>query len=309
MSKRKSSSHSPFQKLIWIPLLILVITFGALGARLFYLISTPANPSNKTEILVSIESKSSTHQIGHYLYSLGLIRSPYLFKQYCKFTKSDRLLQAGLFKINAAMPMKEIISVLEGKTGSRCFVRVTIPEGSSLRKIDAILAGAGLCTSNAFLDYANQAQKEFIPTHEILKKNTTFSLEGYLFPETYLFAKGVSLHTIADTMLTEFEKRVLPIWKASPEQPFSIHQILTLASIIEKEAQVPSEMVTISSVFRNRLKRNMKLASDPTVLFALGEPQKEIVTFKDLEVVSSYNTYKNEGLPPGPIARCCRFRL
>ena len=209
MAKHKKLSHADsLLKWLWIPVLILFVTLSALGFRVFYLISAPADSKNKTEVMISIAPSSTTEQIGHYLKGKGLIRSPYLFKKYCKYTKSDRLLQAGLFKVNAAMTMKDIVNVLEGKTNSRCFVKVTIPEGSSLRTMDIILSNAGLCSPNAFLEYASKAQPEFIPSHDILRKDTTYSLEGYLFPETYLFDKGVSLHTMANTMLVEFEKRI-----------------------------------------------------------------------------------------------------
>src|SRR6185503_18579324 len=130
----------------------------------------------------------------------------------------------------------------------------------------------------------------------------TATLEGYLFPETYLIPEGSGALPIVKRLVAEFERRWKPDWNSQLQRlGMTRHQVMTLASIIEKEARVASERPTISAVYHNRLKRGMLLQADPTVLYALGRHANRVL-YRHLEVKSPYNTYRNVGLPPGPIA-------
>ncbi|HZI29857.1 MAG TPA: endolytic transglycosylase MltG, partial [Gemmatimonadaceae bacterium] len=130
----------------------------------------------------------------------------------------------------------------------------------------------------------------------------TPTLEGYLFPETYLLPESSDALPIVRRLVAEFERRWKPEWNAQLEKlGMTRHQVMTLASIVEKEARVATERPTISAVYHNRLKIGMMLQADPTVLYALGRHENRVL-YRHLEVKSPYNTYRNVGLPPGPIA-------
>ena len=133
-------------------------------------------------------------------------------------------------------------------------------------------------------------------------------MEGFIYPDTYYFAKGETLYTICDTFFNQFKRVILPLWesapsqKGTPKQRFNFYEVLTMASIVQKEARHTDEMPKISSVFYNRLKKMMPLGADPTVVYGLGLTTKKLVTYKDTRSTSPYNTYKVFGFPPTPIA-------
>ncbi|MBW2471547.1 MAG: endolytic transglycosylase MltG [Deltaproteobacteria bacterium] len=163
-------------------------------------------------------------------------------------------------------------------------------------QIADLVAGAGFAQNSDFITAATDA--------ELARKNgiSAETFEGYLFPETYFFPTKVSSETIASTMVKRFWKVFNSAWKERAEQlGFSIHQIVTLASIIEKETGAPFERPVISSVFHNRLKKRMRLESDPTVIYGLKNFDGNLKRIH-LETPTPYNTYKIKGLPAGPIA-------
>jgi UPF0755 protein len=212
-------------------------------------------------------------------------------------------LRQGEYELDRKMSLVRIIAVLRGRVPGLKLVRVTIPEGYSVAKIAKLLESKELISAPKFLEYVRNAKPELEAKFPFLSQVPTSNLEGYLFPETYLFAHGVSSAVVTEAFLGQFQRRVLPIWNSiSASANISLHEAVTLASMIEKEAHDPAEMRLISAVFHNRLKKRINLASDPTVLYALGEPEKEIVTYADLRVDSPFNTYRRPGLPPTPIA-------
>jgi UPF0755 protein len=174
--------------------------------------------------------------------------------------------------------------------------RVTIPEGYNLKQIAQAIETSGLATYDHFLQAATDpefARKKGIPAD---------TFEGYLFPDTYLFPRNTNPHRIITAMADRFEGIFTPRWETRAQQlGFSVHQIVTLASMIEKETGDPSERPIISSVFHNRLRKKMRLESDPTVIYAIADFNGNL-TRKHLQTYTAYNTYKIFGLPPGPIA-------
>ncbi len=267
----------------------------------------PPSFDSKNQVF-NIEKGMSIDILTKQLHDKNLIRSKTFFKFFMKLRGLDRRLQAGNYQLNPNYNLFQTLDTLEGVGGVQ-LIKVTIPEGFSTRQISKRLEALEVISSaNAFNTYIQNAKSKFDSEFVFLEWIPTENLEGYLFPETYLFAKNTSYKKITRTMLSEFEKRLLPIWKdapkteGSPKKRFNFHKVVTMASIIQKEATQEHEMATISSVFYNRLKKLMTLSSDPTVVYAMGLDTKPVVLYKDLKIDSPYNTYKYPGFPPTPIA-------
>jgi len=286
-------------------LLIFILGVGGVFYQLFMPMSFGSQ-----KVVVTIKSGEGPSQIADILKTHDLIRSRSVFLLYTRLRGFDRKLKAGYFHLNRYSSLARIAQQLSHKSAGVSLTRVTIPEGFSLKDISELLEEKGLISDrHAFMTFSKtKAKHKFIKKFKFLELVPTSNLEGYYFPDTYFFAKGVSMTILIETFLKRFESIIMKIWNNapqgydSPKSRFNFHNIVTMASMIEKEAAVQSEMPLISSVFYNRLKKYMKLASDPTVIYALGQPKKEVVYYKDLKVDSPYNTYKYSGFPPTPIA-------
>ncbi|HET7458107.1 MAG TPA: endolytic transglycosylase MltG [Gemmatimonadaceae bacterium] len=245
-------------------------------------------------VRVVIPSGSSFRTATDSLAHASIIKSPSLFRLYAKLRGRDRDLKAGTYLLRRGTSWSEALDAL---TEGRGIVHsVTIPEGFSLSSIVPVLARA-LGTP---VDSVEAAVRDTALLHRL--DVPTATLEGYLFPDTYAFPDGTSARQAVDEMVRGFERRWKPEWDARlGELAMSKNDIVALASIIEKEARVPEERPVISAVYHNRLKARMPLQADPTVQYALGK-HVDRVLYKDLDVVSAYNTYRHPGLPPGPIA-------
>jgi UPF0755 protein len=228
------------------------------------------------------------------LEAAGVIGSAKLFRVYAKVIGRDRNIKAGTYLIDRGSSWNAVIEALVA--GKGIVFTVTIPEGWDLKTIIPVVSET-MKVSAASLDSATRdtalIRRLAIPTP---------TLEGYLFPETYLLPEGSAALPIVRRLVAEFERRWKTDWNAQLEKlGMTRHQVMTLASIVEKEARVAAERPIISAVYHNRLKRGMLLQADPTVLYALGRHENRVL-FRHLEVKSPYNTYRNVGLPPGPIA-------
>lgn len=275
---------------------------GLTVAIVIYQLFIPASWHHVNKEII-IPAGTTPSGVAEIMYENGLIRNKEVFLSYIILTGTDRKIQAGLYEFSPTYSLHRIAKMLKENRGIK-LIKITIPEGFSIKKISALLQHHGLVRQKDFVSYMEgPVKEEMAEEFEFLAEIPVNSIEGYLYPETYLFAKGVSKEKIVRALIRQFEVNILEIWeKRPPYHPFSLHETLTLASMIEKEARVKEEMKRISSVFHNRLQKGMQLASDPTVLYALGEPDKRRVLYKDLEVDSPYNTYRYKGLPPGPIA-------
>lgn len=226
------------------------------------------------------------------------------FALIARLTGSAKKIQAGEYSLSPAEPLILILWKLRtGRIVPAVTARATFPEGMSIYKMGAMLKELGFRDWEKFQGLvkegitADQRQRHW----GLFKYMPTESLEGYLFPDTYDLYSRSSAEAIAEVMIKRFEKVVLPFWdKAGRETKLTLHEIVTLASIIEKEAQKPKERPIIASVFYNRLKAGMPLAADPTIKYILERPTKRVY-LNQLNIDSPYNTYKNRGLPPGPI--------
>jgi UPF0755 protein len=228
------------------------------------------------------------------LHQDGIIKHPSKFELLARLKGHDKIIKAGEYTLSSAMPPSTILSILvSGKVRLHKF---TVPEGYNLKQIAALAARSGYATDDDFLKAATNADL----VHAMEIEAETF--EGYLFPDTYNFPKGSSPEMIISTMVKRFWSVFKPEWKNRANTlKLSVHQVVTLASLIEKETGAAFERPLIASVFHNRLKRRMRLETDPTVIYGLKDYNGNL-TRKHLSMPTPYNTYTISGLPPGPIA-------
>lgn len=247
-------------------------------------------------VVVQIPKGASAVRIGEILAEAKIIRSARAFSVLARIKGKTADLNPGAYKLSPSMKPAEIIDKVS--RGEVCAVWVTFPEGFTIRQIAERLESRGLADAEEFAYLARHGAANF-PTDFPHPPN---SLEGYLFPDTYLMPLNAPADDLIREMLLCFDRRVArSLTEKVAASRFSLHEIITLASLIEREARVPNERPVISSVLHNRLAIGMRLEVDATVLFALGY-HKNRVLYEDLEIDSPYNTYRYAGLPPGPIA-------
>lgn len=245
-------------------------------------------------VKVTIPPGASLRTAADSLHRAGLVAWPRFFRYYAKATGDAHDIKAGTYSLRSGESWSQLITAL--RDGEGLERKVTIPEGWNLFSIVPALATAlgspPESVAVAVRDTAMLRELD-IPTP---------TLEGYLFPDTYIFAYGTSPHLAVREMVTRFEHVWDPAWDDRLQQlAMSKNDVMTLASIIEREARLPEERPVISAVYHNRLRLQMPLQADPTVEYALGE-HRDRLFYKDLDVESPYNTYRHPGLPPGPIA-------
>ena len=268
----------------------------------------PLDPEATEEIAIEIPMGSGVTSISQILEDNGIIKSAQIFKYYAKF-KNESQFQAGAYNLTKSMTLDEIIESLKTVYREPLFA-ITVPEGLTLEQIADIVAKNTSYTAEEFM--AKVTDQSFIDlmmakypnllTEAILGDNVLYALEGYLYPATYPFyEENPSLDAIIEEMISAMNTIVMEFKSGYEERGWTVHQFVTFASLLEEEATAQTDRETIASVFYNRLEIDMPLQTDPTVLYALGE-HKNRVLYADLEVENPYNTYKNKGLTPGPIA-------
>ncbi len=223
-----------------------------------------------------------------------LVGWPRMFRLYGRITGGDRNIKPGTYLLKPGTPWSDIVSALNG--GHGLVNTVTIPEGYTVSQITPLLAK----TLKVPADSVQAAMRD---TSLLARLDIpTRTLEGYVFPDTYAFPAGTTARQAVREMVYAFERRWKPDWDTSlTELKINRNDLVTMASIVEKEARVPEERPVIAAVYYNRLRKGMRLQADPTIQFALGRHVGRVL-YKDLEIKSPYNTYTNKGLPPGPIA-------
>lgn len=260
-----------------------------------------------TTVQVQIPKGSSAESIGHTLVEQGIIRSAFGFRLLARVTGKTSKLKPGVYELSSSMTPAQVLDwICRGEVTARW---VTFPEGFTVYQIADRLGRKGLANKERFLELATSEGSTFKTSFRHPGNN----LEGYLFPDTYLIPAGANEDAIIREMLKAFESKVVaPYSRDITKSGWSLHDIITLASLIEREARVSKDRPLISGVLRNRLKKGIRLECDATVLYSLGQ-HKDRVLYRDLEVDSPYNTYRNAGLPPGPIANpgldCIRAAL
>ena len=243
---------------------------------------------------VIIPRGASFGQATDSLAGAGLIGYPKLFRLYGRVTGGDRNIKPGTYLLKHGTPWTDIVSALNG--GHGLVNTVTIPEGYTIAQLTPLLAK----TLKVPADSVTAAVSDTALLARLDVPNKT--LEGYLFPDTYAFPLGTTARQAVREMVYSFERRWRPDWDSSAtELKINRNDLVTMASIVEKEARVPEERPVIAAVYYNRLKRGMLLQADPTVQYAIGHHVGRVL-YKDLTIDSPYNTYVHKGLPPGPVA-------
>jgi UPF0755 protein len=253
-------------------------------------------------VQLEIPQGTSAQQIGQDLEAVGVIRSSTAWQLWTRWrTLWDRQggFQAGVYELSPTETLPEIAAkIWQGEVVQQSF---TIPEGWTIQQMARYFQDEGFFAADDFIAAAQQIPRDRYPWLPA----TISNLEGFLYPDTYQVADGVTPQAAVEQMLIRFQQIALPVFEAKRTQtPYSLLEWVTLASIVEKEAVVSAERPTIASVFAKRLREGMPLGADPTVEYAFGirqTPDKPL-TLDQVNTPSPYNTYLNAGLPPGPIA-------
>ncbi len=262
-------------------------------------INKPLDRDNSTMITVTIEEGSSTTDIANALKDAGVIKSVTNYKICSKLYRCDGKYKAGIYSFSPSMTCSEIAKVIvSGKETTNTF---TVPEGYTIKQIAELLDKDGLADKDKFIK-ATQNSSEY-ESFSFLKdaQKGKNHLEGYLFPTTYQIAKNADEEQIITTMLNQFDSIFTDKYKKRAKKlGYSENEIIIIASIIEKEAQVDDDRAKIASVIYNRLEKGMNLQMCSTIQYILGKT-KPVLSIADTEIDSPYNTYQNAGLPKGPI--------
>lgn len=272
---------------------VLALALAGAGAAAAAL--RPLDPHGAPRI-VFIPPGASSAGIGRALASAGVIRRAGDFVITVRLRGVDRDLREGEYRLSPAMGLLQIVDTIA--RGDVVLHTITVPEGFTVQEIADLLARAGL-GERARLAAIVRAGARTLDV-EFLSLLPVASLEGYLFPDTYRIPRHLSEREVIRLFVERFAEVALPQWRAhGGGRP--LHEIVTMASLVEREARVPAERPLIAGVLYSRLRKGWPLEVDATVLYALGR-HKPVVTFQDLKVDSPYNTYLHVGLPPGPIA-------
>ncbi len=282
-------------------LFALVVGLLALSGILCYALfgdrSGSITAGERLSVYITVQPGMTGSSIGEMLEKRGVIGSKQKFWLIAKLGGEERKFKAGTYHMYVNMPIREAIDVLTG--GEVSMLRFTIPEGFTVREIAARLEREGIISSKEFLE----AAKRFGP-YRYMKpvREAQFRAEGFLFPDTYEVEPGTSAEAILRMMVRNFDDKLTDEMREKAEKlNLSIYELVTLASLVEKEARFEEDRPMIAQVFFKRLEINMPLQSDTTIQYLLDAP-KEDVTYADTEIDSPYNTYQHYGLPPGPVA-------
>lgn len=292
------------RRLLYITVLVLVSTMIAI-----FIISTFADryglgkPDQKVD--VTIPHGATTETIADILKKDGVINNTIAFRMFVRQNKISGF-QSGVYTVNPSQGYEAVIDILRDPDQNKNKISVTIPEGQTLQQIADLLNKKGVCTEQDFMNALDAGGFTFSYASQISSNATRYNkYEGYLFPDTYTLLKSSSGKTAAQKMLTNFSAKFTPsMAEKAKQQGMTVDQIVTLASIIQKEAASKSVMADVSSVFYNRLRTGVNgkklLQSDATVLYAKRD-LTAVLKSSDAALDSHYNTYRYEGLPPGPI--------
>lgn len=287
----------------WRRVLTAVFAVGSIGVVLtaaFLVVRwLPAN-ERPSVVDVSIPRGLNAQQIGDVLVGKKVISSGFAFKVYAELQGKSNRLQPGRYVLRENMKYKEVLAILVRGPYKEKRAQVTIPEGFTIRQVAQRVSSKTGLDAMEFSILCGTKASSF--RYGFLQSNRTGSLEGYLFPKTYGIPKSADERWAVDKMLAQFRKETAGLdWRAARSRKLSVHDVVTVASLIEREARVPSERPTIAAVIYNRLRRKIALRIDATVQYGLPE-WKDRLSYDDLRVDTPYNTYLHVGLPPGPIA-------
>ncbi len=315
MSEEKRARNRIVRRItvVILAIFLLVIATGSALAYVFVKRSIePIDPTSTETVEIEVPLGAGSGYIGELLEENGLVRSSTIFRFYTRF-KNESSFQAGTYTLSPSQSIDELIETLQtGKVIVVPDIKLVIPEGFTIDQVIARLAKVAEIPKEEISEQLSD--REYIQslvnehemlTDEVLQEGIYHPLEGYLFPATYEFNKGVTLNEIIDEMLLPTESMYQEYKDRVADSGRTFHETLALASVVEKEAVSTEDRREIAGVFENRLNDGMKLQSDPTVWYGTGETSI-FTSFADLENDSLYNTYRYEGIPIGPIAAVSR---
>lgn len=280
------------RKIVYIILVFLIIILVSL-IIFWWQIRTPLNPIGETKIF-KVSKGDSAKVIAENLKDTGLIKNPFLFRLYIFLALSQYSLKPGEYELSSKMPIRDIGDTLV--LGGVNEVIITIPEGFSLKQVENRLVGAGLAKRDELMNY--KFSKDVPPI--LSDKPKSVSLEGYLFPDTYRFFKDATLSDVISKMIDNLSNKLTPDLKtAIKNSSYSTYEILTMASLIEKEIPKDSDRSIVAGILWKRLKAGVPLQVDATLVYITGHNE---LYEADRKINSPYNTYLYRGLPKGPIA-------
>lgn len=281
-----------------------LVAAGAFGTVVWSRVHTPYKGFDAEEQFVDIPSRSGTAAIGRSLVDAGVIRDQLTYRAALWLSGDARRLKAGEYRFDAALtPLDVLLKISRGDVAQ---VTVTFPEGLTILEMAAIAETRGVGTAAEFVAAARD------PSAILALDPRAPNLEGYLFPDTYSVSRRADGAALVSLMVDRFLKVLTPeMRELAAARGLGVRELVTLASIVEKETGNPVERAEVAAVYANRLRLGMALQADPTVIYALrlagvyhGNIRKD-----DLQLDSRYNTYRYSGLPPGPIASPGRASL
>ena len=288
--------------LIFTSALLIIILFSFMALYFGYFLISPAGIDKKEEIFI-VKKGSGLRAVASELQRKRLVKSKDLFILCAILKGGTKDIKAGEYSLNQSMSPVRIFTILS--TGAIKTYTLTIPEGLTAEQIADLLAKKNLAHIHEFIPLV--MDKGLAASYHI----DGTSLEGYLFPDTYIISRDIEARQLIDLMIKRFQKIFSTLIKDTKPTPGGLlpeKDIVTLASIVEKEGGRAEEKPIIASVFLNRLKKRMRLESDPTIIYGLKNFDGNLKK-KDLRTPGPYNTYLNYGLPPGPIANPGRESL
>jgi UPF0755 protein len=278
-------------------IVVLLLAACAAAAVFAWSLLRPMDPADQRARTVMISSGASAREIGRRLADAGLVRHPLVVVVVARALRVAGGLRHGEYAFSPAQSVVDIVRAIA--RGESVQHRVTIPEGYTAGQIVDAIVDADIGDRARLTDMVTSGAGRVAWGGVAPPPNGR--LEGYLFPDTYAFTRGLSEVEIVQRLVDRFIEQSIPaVGESAGRLGLTLHQLLTVASMIERETKVPAERAVVASVIYNRLKRRMPLQIDATVLYALGR-HKSMVTLRDLEIDSPYNTYRRVGLPPGPI--------
>ncbi len=276
-------------------LTLLLVAVAGVG----FIFSCPL-PKGSPKVTVYVEPGSSTAKVADLLYRARIVRDPLAFRVLARLMRADGKLQSGEYEFEPGIfawdAMRSLVS------GRVVYYSVTVREGLPVEQIASLIEERGFGKKEAFLELCKDPSylPDFISADS--QGEVRYALEGYLFPDTYFIRRGMTEKEIVQMMVKRFTSVFTSdLLSKARSANMSPREVAALASIVEREAYAPEERPVIAAVYLNRLRIGMKLDADPTVVYAVGKEAGYAPLYKDLEVDSPYNTYKNAGLPPGPI--------
>ena len=290
---------TPLQKKIIFGIPALAILFVMVVA--FVIIPLAGSSSYTGErgvpVYFTVRPGMSVSEIGKELYERGIIDSEMKFWWTAKLNGFENKVKSGTFAMQTGMTPRDALEILV--YGNTVTIRFTIPEGFSVRDIAQRLDDEGLVKADAFISLAKTYRPyPYVEEHE----NVRYAVEGFLFPDTYEINGEFDAARIMQMMAENFDRRLTKDMRdRAREMDLSIYELVTLASLVEKEAYHEEDRPIIAQIFLKRLRLGMPLQADPTVQYLLDAPKEDLL-YRDTKIESPYNTYQNVGLPPGPIA-------